>query len=203
MANQLFHKLRSTLRKQYGPGSKVVPFAVGRIYQTRYRNWKHDPKPLLFVLGSDSFYTVGINVHYLRAYQQALINFILLLRRSNRVLTGRIIYELLSSRLPVIPEKAYRKYFTGMLRGRLVSEGISQIPEPNIVQFIAEPWVRRLNNAIRPKVFSYNKRQVDEDSVESIRDQVVQTRYNSDRSRPFANRRRQRHVVQYRPQQEE
>ena len=194
--NTLFHSLTSVLRKQYGTGSKVVPFAVGRIYQTVYRNFKHDPKPLLFIIGSDAFYTVGINIHYLGGNQGALINLIMALRNSKTVLTGYLLYQMLKSRTPMIPKLGYRKYFTPMLRGKLVSEGVSTLPEPNILNFITEPWVRKLNNLIRPKVF--NKTVVDNESVKSIRDQVIQTQYNKDKSRPFANR-KQATTVQYRP----
>lgn len=187
MANNLFHKLTSVLQKRKGPAAAVVPFAVGRIYQTTYRNWKNDPKPLLLILGSDAFYTVGINVHYLGAFQNNLIQFIMMLRNSNTVLTGRIVYDLMKQRMPTVPQIAFRKYFTSMLQGRLVSEGLSPGPEPNIQEFFAEPWVRRLNNLIRPPVFSHNTRHYDPNQMESLRNQAVATRYNHDRSRPFAN----------------
>ena len=49
--NKLFTKLVNTIRKQYGPYSGVVPFSLGRIYQCTYRNWHHDPRPLIFVVG--------------------------------------------------------------------------------------------------------------------------------------------------------
>lgn len=201
--NNLFHKLTSVLQKRTGPASGVVPFAVGRIYQTAYRNWKHDPKPLLLILGSDAFYTVGINVHYLGAFQNSLIQFIIMLRNSQTVLTGKIIYELLKQRMPTVPKIAFRKYFTSMLRGRLVSEGISTAPEPNVQRFIAEPWVRRLNNMIKPRQFSFNKVSYNPDQLESLRNQAVSTRYNQDKSKPFANRRSSGHVVEYRPSGEE
>lgn len=197
--NTLFHSLTSVLRKQYGSTGKVVPFAVGRIYQTIYRNFKHDPKPLLFIIGSDAFYTVGINIHYIGGNGSALMNLIVALRNSKTVLTGYILYQLLKTRTPMVPKLGYRKYFTAMLRGKLVSEGVSTLPEPNIVQFIAEPWVRRLNNLIRPKVFS--KTVVDQSTVQGIRDQVIQTQYYKDKSRPFADR-KQTTTVQYRPPEE-
>lgn len=199
--NSLFHKLRQTLRKQYGPQSKVVPFALGRVYQTAYRNWKHDPRPLVFVLGSDAFYTVGINIHYLGAYKNTLINLIMTLRQSRTVLTGYIVYQIMKTRAPMIPQIAFRKYFTAMLRGRLVSEGISTLPDPNVKQFVADPWVRRLNNLIRPKIFSYRKRTVNPEDAEEVRNQAIQTVYYRNKQRPFANR-RQGQTVEYRPEQQ-
>jgi hypothetical protein len=197
MINNLFHKLRQTLSKQYGSNSAIVPFALGRVYQTAYRNYHHDPRPLLFIIGSDAFHTVGINVHYLGGFAEALTTFIITLRQSQVVLTGLVMYQLLKTRIPMIPKVAFRKYFTAMLRGKLVSEGISTLPEPNILQFLAEPWVRRLNNLIRPKQFSFNKVRVDDQNTESVRNQVIQTQYYSDKSRPFADRNNQ-NIVQYR-----
>lgn len=199
--NNLFHKLRNTLRKQYGPQSKVIPFAMGRVYQTVYRNYKHDPKPLLLILGSNAFHTIGINIHYLGSWQSSLINFILMLRQSKTLLTGLIIYQLLKRRFPMIPKIAFRKYFTAMLRGRLVSEGISTLPDPDVKQFISEPWVRKLNNLIRPKIFSFRKTEVNPEVAEDIRNQAIQTQYYHNRQRPFADR-RQKTVIQYNPREE-
>lgn len=203
MANALFRKLSSVIRKSFGPNQAVVPFGVGRIYQTRYRNWKHDPRPLLFILGSDAFYTVGINVHYLGPYQSSLINFINNLRKSQstQLLTGYTLYQLMKRMYPGIPRQGYRKYFTSMLNGKLVSEGISQLPENTIGNMLAEPWVRRLNNTIRPKTFSYNTRPHDEQESEYIDRYTIQTAYNRDRQKPFANRKG--NVVQYRPPEQE
>lgn len=203
MANALFRKLSTVLRKSFGPNQSVIPFGVGRIYQTHYRNWKHDPKPLLFILGSDAFYTVGINVHYLGAYQSSLINFINNLRKSQstQLLTGYTLYQLMKRMYPGIPRQGYRKYFTTMLRGKLVSEGISELPENTVKGMIVEPWVRQLNNVIRPKVISYNKRPHDEQESEYIDRYTIQTAYNRDRQKPFANRKG--NVVQYRPREGE
>lgn len=196
--NPLFHKIANVLKKRQGPMGKVVPFAVGRVYATVYRNWHHDPKPLLFIIGSDNFYTVGINVHYLGSMQNSLINFIWTLNKTNAVQTSYTIYKLLKSRLPMAPRVAYRKYFTSMLRGRLVSQGISSTPDPNIIKFLQEPWVRRLNALLEPRSISYKNPQISKAAEESVRDQTIQTRYYRDKQKPFANKT----VVQYRPQGE-
>jgi hypothetical protein len=197
MINNLFHRLRQTLSKQYGANAAVVPFSMGRIYQTAYRNFHHDPRPLVFIVGSDAFYTVGINVHYLTGFREALTTFIMTLRQTQVVISGLVLYQLLKTRVPMIPRTAFRKYFTAMLRGKLVSAGISTLPEPNMIQFLAEPWVQRLNNLIRPRVFSFNKVRVNDQNAESVRNQVIQTQYYSDKSRPFADRTNQ-NIIQYR-----
>lgn len=194
--NKLYQKLTSILRKNRGPNSKVVPFALGRIYSCAYKNWHHDPKPLILILGSDAFYTVGINVHYLAGMERNLLDFIVLMRESKRVLTGLIIYKTLKMRQPAIPRRAFRKYFTSMLRGKLVSEGISTLPEPNIAKFISEPFAKRLNNRIHPPKLSYSKTTVSSENRQEVRDQISTVQYGPDRQKPFANQ--SKNVVKYR-----
>ena len=112
--NNLFSALVQVLRKQKPSASNVVPFSAGRIYQCAYRNYHHDPRPLLLVLGSDAFYTVGINVHYLGGWSNSLQTQIIYFRQSNRVLTGQMVYNTIKTRTPMIPKLGFRKYFTNM-----------------------------------------------------------------------------------------
>lgn len=188
MVNNLFHKLTQVLRRQTGPGSRAVPFALGRIYSTAYRNWKHDPRPLLFILGSDAYHTVGINIHYIGGFRNQLIGFIMALRNSGVPFTGKSIYELLKSKMFMVPKIAYRKYFTSLLRGKLISSGISQLPEPNMIKFITDPFVRELNRRINPPMFSFGKRRLNIEEANKIRDFTIQTQYGSNTARPFANK---------------
>jgi hypothetical protein len=58
----------------------------------------------------------------------------------------------MKTRYPMIPKIAYRLYFTRYLVGRLVSDGVSQIPLPDRDKFIAEPFIFALNRMIRPRV---------------------------------------------------
>jgi len=199
--NKLFNKLTSVLRKQRGANSKVVPFALGRIYACSYKNWHNDPRPLVLIIGSNAFYTVGINIHYLGSMKNSLTNFIMLMRDSKKVITGKIMYDTMKMRIPMVPRLGFRMYFTSMLRGKLVSEGISTIPEPNVQQNVADPFIKRLQNRIHPPETSYNKVNSTREEIEGIRDQISSVSYNSDRQKPFANRGRT--VVQYRPQGEE
>lgn len=198
MANALFRRLNQVLKKSYGPNSNVVPFSIGRVYACGYRNWHQDPKPLVFVIGSDAFYTVGINIHYLGGFASQLINFIRNSRHANVILTSQTIYQVLKTRYPMIPKNAYRKYFTSMLRGAKVSEGLSQVEEPtNMMAALREPWVRQLNNAIRPKIFSYNKIQYNNKEATKIRQQTVQIQYRQNTQKPYQS---QKGIsIQYRP----
>jgi hypothetical protein len=170
--NALFNKLVGVLRK-FGPGSNAVPFNVGRIYKCVYNNWKHDPQPMVLVLASDAFYTVGINVHYVQGYTSQLINVIMLLRSSQRVITGGNIYHFLKLRVPQIPKIAYRKYFTSMLRGTKVSEGISTAPEIGIQPFVGDAFVRELNRRIHPPILRFNTpTALKQEEIETARNQI-------------------------------
>ncbi len=196
--NSLFNKLVGAIRQQQN--SSVVPFAVGRIYQCTYRNWKHDPKPLVLIIGSDAFYTVGINLHYVQAFYSNLENWIIMMRNSQKILTGKIIYDVMKMRIPAVPKTAYRKYFTSMLRGKLVSSGLYTGPEPTAFQFAPDPFVRRLNNRINAfaktgkptTAVQFNNKELDE-----VRSQIQASQYNSNGQQPFANR-TQKTVIQYR-----
>lgn len=138
------------LKPNVAPGAAVIPFAPGRIYKCVYTNYKHDPRPLLFIFYSDAFYTHGININYLAGLQTTMMKMILSMRASGKTLTGAIMYEFMKSRAPGIPQAGYRMYFTRYLRGKLVSDGVSQIPSPNKAMFLMGPFVRQLNNLIRP-----------------------------------------------------
>lgn len=176
---------------------------MGRIYQCYYKNWHHDPRPLLLIVGSDAFYTIGINIHYLAPGQQRdLTNYILMMRQATVVLNGLSIYKVMKYRYPLIVKKAFRKYFTGMLTGKVVSEGISTVPEMNVYQLLAEPFVRTLNKTIRPPILGTKETvQIGQKTLQNVRSQIIQTSYNRDISKPFANR-QQRNIVQYRPEEQ-
>lgn len=76
------------------------------------------------------------------------------MRKSNQPLTGLIMYRFMKQRYPVIPKTAYRLYFTRYLAGKLVSDGVSQIPGPTKEQFVTDPFVFALNKMIRPRVIN-------------------------------------------------
>jgi len=169
MANSLYQAILDKIRRIPGriiPGIRrvpigapptqqpVIPFAPGRIYKTVYRNYKHDPRPLVFVLSSNAFYTHGINIHYLGGYQATMLRLIMDLRNSNQPMTGLIMYRFMKQRYSMIPKSGYRLYFTRYLAGRLVSDGVSQMPLPNKELFVTEPFVHALNNMIRPRVIN-------------------------------------------------
>jgi hypothetical protein len=135
---------------QPAPGTDVIPFAPGRIYRAAYTNYKNDPRPLIFILSSDAFYTHAINIHYLGGLQNTMLRAIKNMRDTNKPLTGLIMYQFLKQRTPAIPQLAYRMYFTKYLKGKLVSDGVSQNPLPGKAKFVMDPFIRRLNKMIQP-----------------------------------------------------
>jgi hypothetical protein len=163
MPNPLYRAILDKIRRipRFMPGSRptlragspvTIPFAPGRIYRAAYANYKHDPRPLVFILSSNAFYTHGINIHYLGGLQRVLMQIIVNMRRSNQPLTGMIMYKFLKMKSPGIPKAGYRLYFTKYLAGKLVSDGVSQIPMPDKERFVAEPFINALNQMIRPRV---------------------------------------------------
>lgn len=198
--NKLYNRLVGTIRRQQA--SSVIPFAVGRIYQCQYRNWKNDPRPLILIIGSDSFYTVGINLHYVSAFYSNIENWIIMMRNSQKILTGKIIYDVMKMRIPMVPKIAFRKYFTSMLRGKLVSSGLYTGPEPTAFQFARDPFVKRLNNRIQAlSKASIASQNTTGEELEQVRNQINSSQYDTTGQQPFANR-RQKTVVQYRPQEQ-
>jgi hypothetical protein len=167
------------------PSTPVVPFAPGRVYKCIYSNWKHDPRPLVFILGSDAFYTHGINIHYLGGLQNTLLRVILNMRLSNKALTGYVMYRFLKMRAPRIPKVAYRKYFTKYLLGKLVSDGVSQVPMPGKAMLITEPFVRRLNSMIRPRAI--NKVTLTQTEANRLTSEMEQAEIMADQARRGVN----------------
>jgi len=197
--NNLFNRLVGAIKQQQQ--TSVIPFAVGRIYQCTYRNWKHDPKPLLLIIGSDGFYTVAINLHYVAAFYSNIESWIIMMRNSQKVLTGKIIYDVMKMRIPMVPKLAYRKYFTSMLHGKLVSAGLYTGPEPTAFQIAPDPFVRRLNNRVNAFSLSGKPKSTTKFSnkdIDGVRQQITASQYNTSGQQPFSNR-TQKTVIQYRP----
>ncbi len=152
----------------------TIPFAMGRVYQCIYKNYKTDPRPVIFILSSNAFYTHGIALHHLGGMTGMLFKIIMDLRRSNRPMTGMIIYKYIKMKAPAIPKLAYRVYFTKYLVGKLVSDGVSQIPMPGKNIFVSEPMVRALNQMIRPKIINpYRMTQNEIDNLKTNMDKAV------------------------------
>jgi len=178
-------------------GSSVVPFSPGRIYMCTYRSGRpgyliHDPRPTVFILSSDMQYTTGFNAHYLYGgLQYTLATWVIAARDSGTPLNGLVVYQLIKKQYPVIPKLSFRKYFTKNLRGKLVSAGMSNMPEPHAVLTIAEPWMRRIDATLHKP--SLKTRITDRRAAQDVVDNARLTDYHPLTHSPFKQR------IQYKP----
>jgi hypothetical protein len=150
MASNFYGWLVDKLRyKRMGAGPmKLLTF--GAIYQGPYSNWKHDPRPLIWVQWSDQNITHGINIHYLnRQDKQWLGRLIYIIKRAGQNIDPRSFFRLLSQQRPNIIKVAYRMYKTNLLNMKLVSAGITPL-DKLIYSVSTDPWVAALNDMIRP-----------------------------------------------------
>lgn len=176
--------------------SRVIPFSPGRIYMCGYRSGRpgyiiHDPRPTVFVMSSDMQYTTGINAHYLGPMQYTFATWIINARDSGTPLNGLVVYQLLKKMYPFIPKMAFRKYFTRNLRGKLVSPGLSNMPEPHAITTIAEAWVRRINETLNTPALK--DKVLDPRMAQDIINNARLTEYHNITSSPFKQR------IQYKP----
>jgi len=143
----LVNKLRF---KRLGVNPNMKLMAFGAIYATTYSNWKHDPRPLIFIQWCDQNITHGINVHYLnRADKQWLAQAIYLIKRGKQNIDPKTFYHFLKQQRPNIITTAYRIYHTPMLNGKLASAGITPL-DSMIYTTSMDPWINALNAMIRP-----------------------------------------------------
>ena len=78
----------------------------------RYRLYKHDPLPLLFVIGSNANITEGINVHYITPPEAEVLRRIMAAQKMPN--QGQTVYQFLKARFNSIL-RAYRRYKTGQI----------------------------------------------------------------------------------------
>jgi hypothetical protein len=143
----LVDKLRG---KRLGVSPYMKLMAWGAIYSGSYGNFKHDPRPLMFVLWCDETITHSINCHYLnRADKQWLGQIIYLIKKAGQNLDPRTFYFFLKQQRPSIVKTAYRIYHTNACNMKLVSAGITPLDEL-IYTISTDPWVAALNEMIKP-----------------------------------------------------
>lgn len=81
---------------------------------------------------------------------------------------------------PQIPRQAYRVYLTKYLAGKLVSDGISQVPMPGKDLFVGEPMIRALNQMIRPRVI--NKTTMTQTEIDALKSDMTQANIEADQT---------------------
>jgi len=147
-------------------------YTFGAIYEGTYKNWKHDPTPMIWIMYSDAKYTHGINLHYLNNYEQSwFIRTIYIIKKYQQAIDGRIFYNMLKQQQMSIVKKAYRVYFTNMLNCKLTSAGITNMEK--LVYSSKSPFINTLNKIIAPQEMAYPPRQVSY-YPEELRDRIIQ-----------------------------
>jgi len=153
MASEAFNFILSKLRNiQYSiSGGLRNPLIFGCIYKFYYKNFKHDPNPLVWVQYSDQKYTHAINLNYLDYGDKVwLMRAIYNIKKGAQKIDGFVFYQFLKANRPTIVKKAYRLYFTNMIIGhKLVSEGITD--NRPLVKDFSDQWIQQLNKFIAPE----------------------------------------------------
>ena len=167
----LVNKLRIR-RASINPGISTKLYTFGAIYEGFYKNYKHDPTPLVWIQYSDAKYTHAINLHYLDQYEKAwFIKTIYMLKKYQQQIDGYTMYKMLKQQNINIVKKAYRVYFTNMCDYRLVSAGITNMEK--LCYTSRDPFVAALNKAISPTAISSVPNQVAYSSTE-LRERIIE-----------------------------
>lgn len=147
-------------------------YTFGAIYQGVYKNWKHDPNPLIWVQYSDARYTHGINLNYLDNSEKAwFIKTIYLIKKYQQQIDGKTFYNLLKQQKISIVKKAYRVYFTSMLDIKLVGAGITNMEK--LTYRTNNRFINDLNQALAPRILTSTPIQVSYNSTE-LRNRIIE-----------------------------
>lgn len=120
-------------------------------YYGTYSNWKHSPRPFIFIMFSGDVYTHAIAIQYMNSSDKAWFARVLfLLRRGNQVMDGVSMYRFIKSRRPSIVRDCYRVYFTSLLNMRLVGAGLTNRWEEVMEGIYKDGWLLQLNENLMP-----------------------------------------------------
>ena len=143
----LVNKVRTA---RFSLSSSVRMLNYGAIYTGSYRNWKHDPLPLIFIMYSGPKYTHGIQLHYMsRPDKTWFAHIIYMIRRGGQIIDGFTLYKMLKMQRMSIVRTCYRMYFTGLLSMKLVSAGITPL-DKLVYTGHGDPFIQALNEMIKP-----------------------------------------------------
>jgi len=130
---------------------------TGALFSCHYNNWHNDKTPLLFILYSDSTYTVGLNAHYLTKKDfEKLTNLIAKIKLNTKMKLQFIrsprnfYYNILKPKFKSIIDDSYRTYHTKFLIG---------IPaHPAIYMQIGSKWKKYKGIKYRKEIKQNNLR---------------------------------------------
>lgn len=145
-ATWLIDKLKYK-RLAVNPQMKFLAF--GALYEGSYSNFKHDPRPLIWVQWSDQNITHGLNTHYFsRSQKQWFGQMIYIVKKAQQNIDPLTMYRFIKQRRPDLL-KYYRQYKTSLLNMKLVSAGITPL-DSMLYTVSTDPWVAVLNEMIKP-----------------------------------------------------
>lgn len=138
------------VNKLQGISNSIIPqrtYLYGGIYQTSYSNWKHDPRPLIWIQYSNQKYTHALNLHYMSySDKQWFSRNLYLIKKAGQVTDGFMFYKFLKLNKMSIIEDCYRVYFTDKLSGRLVCAGVTGLDDR--IYPSGDPYIVQLNKML-------------------------------------------------------
>ena len=87
-------------------------YSLGDLVLMKYMNHKHDPIPLLFVIGSNANITEGINTHYITKPEAEVLRRVMAMKKV--AISGLLVYQFLKARFNTVL-RGYRRYKTPMI----------------------------------------------------------------------------------------
>ena len=169
----LVNSLRNR-RYSYANASPLATrlYTFGAIYQGVYKNWKHDPNPVVWIQFSDAMHTHVINLNYLSNDEKAwFVKTVYLIKKYQQQIDGRTFYNLIKQQKISIIKKAYRIYFTNMFDGKLVGAGITNMEK--LCYSTNNRFVTELNNTLTPQKITSIPTKVAYNSTE-LRDRIIE-----------------------------
>lgn len=171
--------------------AKPKPMFQFAFYYGHYAGWKHTPRPLIFVMHSDSIYTHGIAVQYMnRSDKSWFARVLYLIKRGGQVMDGVTMYRFIKSRRPSIVKDCYRLYFTSLLNSKMVGAGLTNRYNDVYEGIYKDGWLHQLNENLMPSAMPPDLAgpQISYSSTE-LRDRIISAQNSTSLSTRSVNRR--------------
>ena len=188
--NSFFNSIMSWLRgvkasmtSRYLPGYTKT-YIFGHIISGRYRNYKHDPNPTIFCMGTyinprtGRSYVHGFNLHYLNGQDlQWFMKLVFMMKHNGRILDPRSFYIYIKTNRPSLIENSYRIYHTALCDYKTISPGISSLDVKSCYSVVdsRDFFIKQLNQMIDAS-FNNNlgdvKQQVPKYNAQELQDHI-------------------------------
>lgn len=136
--------------KRFALSGRIKRLEQFSFCQGTYTNWKHDPRPLIFIMYSGDQYTHGLNCNYMNRSDKAWFGrSLVLMKQSSSAIDGVSMYRFLKMRRPSIIRDCYRVYFTALLDMKMVGAGLTPL-DKLVYPITRDPWLIALNEQMKP-----------------------------------------------------